>query len=133
MWAGVCNGIAAYFGVDVAIVRTLFAVFTVGSLGWGVLLYFMLAYLIPEAQTSDERAAAHGQPPLTAQELINQAKLAAHELIDQAKKTATDFKGTADFTGAEWKRQWRQQQREWRAQHRAWRRQWREKVGDAPT
>ena len=130
-WAGVCNGIATYFGVDVAIVRVVFVVLTTASLGLGVFAYWIIASVIPEAQTADERAAAHGQPPFNAQDLIDQAKLSAQELIDQAKKSAADFKGSAEFTGAEWRRQWRQQRREWRAQHRAWRRQWREKVGAA--
>jgi phage shock protein PspC (stress-responsive transcriptional regulator) len=130
MWAGVCSGLAAYFGVDVAIVRIIFIVLTAVSFGWGIFGYWMLVFLIPEAQTSDERAAAHGQPPFSAKELIEQARLSAQELIDHAKQAAADFKGTADLTGAEWKRHWRQQRREWRTQHRAWRRQWREKAGD---
>jgi phage shock protein PspC (stress-responsive transcriptional regulator) len=114
MWAGVCNGVAAYLGVDVVFVRIIFAFLTAVSFGWGVIGYWILAFIIPEAHTSDEHAAAHGQPPFNAQ-----------ELIDLAKKTAADLRDSAHFTGAEWKRQWREQGRQWRAQHRAWRRQWR--------
>ncbi len=118
--AGVCTGLAAYFGIDVTIVRILFLLLTIFTFGWALLAYWALVFIVPEAQTSDERAAAHGQRPFNAQ-----------ELIDQARKTAADFKATAGFTQREWKRQWREQRRQWRAQHRAWQQQWRERVVDA--
>src|SRR5205823_600461 len=122
MFAGVCTGLAAYFGIDVVIVRILFLLatfFTFGFGGW--VAYWVLVFIIPEAETSEERAAAHGQPPFNAQ-----------DIIDQAKKTAADFKGTFDSSGREWRRQWREQRRQWRAQHRAWRQQWRDSVRGRP-
>ena len=122
MFAGVCNGLAAYFGLDVVLVRVIFLVLIVITFGWGFFGYWILAKIIPEAYTSDERAAAHGQAPFNAQ-----------ELIDQAKKTAADFKSSADFTSREWRRQWREQRRQWRSQHREWRRQWRAGVGNPRT
>jgi phage shock protein C len=45
MVAGVCGGLAAYFGVDPTLVRAVFAV--VGVLGAGVLLYLVLWAVIP--------------------------------------------------------------------------------------
>jgi phage shock protein PspC (stress-responsive transcriptional regulator) len=118
VWAGVCNGLAAYFGLDPAIVRIIFIVLTAVTFGWGVLGYFVLAQIIPEARTSDERAAAYGQP------------FNAQEIVDQVKKHAADFAHSDDWT--QWKRQWREQRRQWRRQHREWRRQWRGRVGPPP-
>lgn len=117
MWAGVCNGIAAYIGIDVVFVRIIFVILMVWTAGLGFMGYWILAMIIPEAYTSDDRAAAHGEPPFNAQ-----------EIIDQAKKTAADFKGAAEYTGREWKRQFHEQRRQWRAQHRQWRRQWRDQT-----
>ena len=45
--AGVCAGLAAYFGVDPTLVRLAFALVTVFS-GIGVLLYLVAWVLIPE-------------------------------------------------------------------------------------
>ena len=45
--AGVCAGIAAYFGIDSTLVRLLFALFTIFG-GAGVLLYLVAWIVIPE-------------------------------------------------------------------------------------
>ncbi|MDX1618677.1 MAG: PspC domain-containing protein [Balneolaceae bacterium] len=48
MIAGVCGGIAEYLGWDSTIVRIIFVVLTI--MGWGspVLLYFILALVMPD-------------------------------------------------------------------------------------
>ena len=51
MWAGVCAGLAAYFGVDVNLVRLAFGVFTV-FYGLGVLIY-LLAWAVLPAEGED--------------------------------------------------------------------------------
>jgi len=45
--AGVCAGVAAYFGVDVTLVRLGFAIFTI-FWGLGALLYLIAWAVIPE-------------------------------------------------------------------------------------
>ena len=45
--AGVCGGLAEYFGVDPTIVRVLFIAFALLG-GPGLLLYIILALVIPE-------------------------------------------------------------------------------------
>ncbi|HEY4462481.1 MAG TPA: PspC domain-containing protein [Streptosporangiaceae bacterium] len=45
--AGVCAGLAAYFGVDVTLVRLAFAVATI-VWGLGVLIYLLAWAVIPE-------------------------------------------------------------------------------------
>ena len=45
--AGVCGGIAAYFGIDPTLVRLAFAVFTIFG-GAGILIYLIAWIVIPE-------------------------------------------------------------------------------------
>jgi phage shock protein PspC (stress-responsive transcriptional regulator) len=95
MIAGVCSGLAAYLGIDVAFVRIGFVLLAVITKGVGVILYVAMMFIIPEAQTAEERAAAGGLP------------FNAKEVIDRAKKHYAE--GTRH-----WRRQLRQQQRHWR-------------------
>jgi len=48
MIAGVCGGIAEYIGWDSTIIRVIFVVLTL--VGWGtpILLYLILAIILPE-------------------------------------------------------------------------------------
>ena len=47
MVAGVCAGLAAYFGIDVNLVRLAFGVFTV-FYGLGILIYLIAWAVLPE-------------------------------------------------------------------------------------
>ena len=73
MVAGVCTGLAAYFDVDVNIVRIIFLLLAFVSTGFWVIVYIALAVFIPEANTPEERANARGQA-LNAQMLLNRAR-----------------------------------------------------------
>ncbi len=46
--AGVCGGIAEYFGVDSTLIRVLYLIFTFMGAGSPVLLYIILAIIMPE-------------------------------------------------------------------------------------
>ena len=48
MLAGVCAGVADYFGVDVTLVRVIWAVVSVITGGVGVLAYLVAWILIPD-------------------------------------------------------------------------------------
>jgi phage shock protein C len=48
MLAGVCAGVADYFGLDVTLVRVIWAVVSVITGGAGVLAYLVAWILIPE-------------------------------------------------------------------------------------
>ena len=51
MLAGVCAGIAEYLDVDPTMVRVVYAALTVFSAGFpGVLLYIIMALLMPQAE-----------------------------------------------------------------------------------
>jgi phage shock protein PspC (stress-responsive transcriptional regulator) len=97
MFSGVCMGIAAYFNIDVTIVRILFVVLTALTGGLWTLVYVGMMLVVPFANTGEEHAAAAGAP------------FNAQEVIDQAKKHYAEFKDSK-----EWRRHWRQQRREWR-------------------
>ncbi|MGH8141213.1 MAG: PspC domain-containing protein [Steroidobacteraceae bacterium] len=103
--SGLCNGIAAYLGVDVAIVRIVFVLLALVTWGSWILVYIALMFVIPFASTSEEQAAARGLP------------FTAQLLVEQAKKQYQSFK-----QGAGWRHHWR---REARRQRRQWRADWR--------
>ncbi|EJO7007753.1 PspC domain-containing protein [Listeria monocytogenes] len=53
MIAGVCGGLAEYFGIEVTIIRLLWAG-AVLFFGTGVLLYILAAIIIPKATPESE-------------------------------------------------------------------------------
>ena len=70
---GVCNGLAAYFNIDVTVMRIIFVVLSAITSGGFIGVYIVLAIIIPYANTPEEKTAAHGMA-YTAQQLINRAK-----------------------------------------------------------
>lgn len=117
MFGGVCTGLAAYFDIDVTIVRIIVLALLFVTKGAGILAYFALMFVIPYASTSEEHAAAHGDP------------FNAQELLDKAKRQAEEFKQRAEefATHGEW-RQHLPGHGRWRAQQRAWKRNLRRSV-----
>ena len=57
---GVCAGVAAYFNVDVVIIRAIY-VFTFLTFGIGFLLYIVLWAIVPMAKTSSDKLRMKGQ------------------------------------------------------------------------
>ena len=88
MIGGVCNGLAAFFGIDVTIVRIIFVILAVITKGAWAAVYGVMMFVIPHARTSEEHAEAQGLP------------FNAQEVVNQAKKNFADFKNNKD----EWKR-----------------------------
>src|SRR5581483_5489156 len=75
-----------------------------------ILIYLVMMFVIPYAQTSEQHAAAHGWP------------FNAEELIARAKAHYAEFKNSS-----RWERQqWRAQQRMWKTQNKQWKQQRRE-------
>ncbi len=58
--AGVCSGIAAYFHLDPVWVRLFFLVLIAAG-GSGILLYLVLWFVIPEAQTTTDKLEMRGK------------------------------------------------------------------------
>jgi len=101
---GVCNGLAAYFNIDVTLVRIFFA-FLIFAWGSGLLLYILMMVILPSANTPADIAAAHGAPSATAQEFIRRAR----EGYYQGMRTFGDKRAYR-----EWKRKFKSEMRGWR-------------------
>ena len=57
LFAGVCSGIAEYFGMDPTIVRVLWVILSVCSAGFpGLLIYIICAAIIPSESKVVEKA-----------------------------------------------------------------------------
>jgi phage shock protein PspC (stress-responsive transcriptional regulator) len=50
MFLGVASGIADYVGIDPVIVRLIFVLLTL-SQAWGLIIYFVLAIVMPEEES----------------------------------------------------------------------------------
>ena len=119
MVAGICNGFAAFFNVDVTVVRLIFVILAVITSGGLLFAYLILMFVLPEASTSEERAAAHGQP------------FNAQELIDRVKQSAR-FPGNRPWFGAGDASARRHRRRAHRAHLRAQRRAFAHRAAEPP-
>ena len=52
MISGVCGGMGEKFGVDANLIRLIWVAFTLGTMGFGALVYAGMVLLMPEGQTS---------------------------------------------------------------------------------
>ena len=113
MFAGVCNGIGAYFNIAPTFVRLAFVCMVI-VWGVGVLAYIVMMIVIPEAHTPAERAAASGAgrnfwggaagPAFTTQEFSRRAHAGYYEAM----------KGFPDRQARrEWKRRFKHDMRDW--------------------
>ena len=59
--AGVCGGIADYFGMDATIVRLAWVLGTIASVGTGVLVYFVMAIIVPERSVRERSVEAESE------------------------------------------------------------------------
>lgn len=110
MIAGVCNGLGAYLGVDPTFVRLAFVLLAI-FWGTGVLVYFIMAIVIPAAQSPEEKAAASGIPA-TAQEYIRRAREGYYDAMkkfpDRAARRAwkRQFKRDLRAVAGQWRSSW---------------------------
>ena len=111
---GVCKGLGAYLNIDVSIIRLLFIVLTILTGGVWILIYLVMMFVVPYAQTSEQHAAAHGWP------------FNAEELIARAKAHYAEFKNSNKWQRQQWRaqqRMWKTQNKQWKQQRRDWERQ----------
>lgn len=109
--AGVCKGLAAYLNIDVSIVRVVFVLVALLSWGGWILIYLVMMFAIPYAETSEQHAAAHGWP------------FNAEELVARAKAHYAQFRDNEKFRRQEWREQrrmWKFQRKQWKEQRRDW-------------
>jgi len=105
MLAGVCNGLAAYIGIDVTLLRLVVAILIFFSFGTVAIAYIVGILIIPKAQTPEEKTAATGATPTTAQEFIRRAKEGYYE----GYKTFGDREAHRA-----WKRKFKSEMRDWK-------------------
>jgi len=105
MIAGICSGIGAYAGIDPIIVRVVFVVLLVATQGVFALAYFLLAIILPQANTAEERAAAYGE------------RFSARDLVERAKREYAKYTPAPAATSS-----WKDERRAWRQQRRLARR-----------
>lgn len=120
--SGVCKGVAVYLDVDVTLVRVLFVVAAVLTGGLAILVYILMMFIVPYANTPEEQAAARGLP-FNARVLVEQAKLKAAQLADVAAHAAMNSHSRE--ARAQWKAEWRRARAQWRQDWRRSRAQWR--------
>lgn len=60
--AGVCAGMASYIGIDPLWVRIVFALITILTHGFGIIIYIILALAIPAARTASQKLEMEGTP-----------------------------------------------------------------------
>ena len=114
MISGVCNGIAAYFNIDPTIVRIGFVLLTLFWLT-GLLVYVIMAFVVPEARSPEEKSAASGIPA-TAQEFIRRAKEGYYEAMkhfpdpkarrEWGRKFNRNMRANADQWCHNWRSYW---------------------------
>jgi len=126
VFSGVCKGLAAYFAVDVALVRAIFIAAFLLTGGVALIAYVVMMFIIPYASTSEEHAAAHGLP------------FNARVLVERAKEKYAQFANSSDWRDSrnQWRNEWRRARAEWRFERRRmrdeWRRHWRFGAGSGP-
>ncbi len=106
--AGVCAGVAAYFNIDVTLVRILFAALALITHGVWAAVYIIMMIILPEAATEAEKAAAFGVP-FTAQDFIN-----------RARAEYSRFAGVRD------RQAWKEEKRKWKEKRRQMKRELRQ-------
>jgi phage shock protein PspC (stress-responsive transcriptional regulator) len=120
MIAGVANGLAAYFDVDVVLFRIIFVVLLFAT-GGGFFFAYVLAWIfIPAAETADQRAAAYGAPR-NAQEIIDRVKAEYARLEARMPGWKKQLEDAHDAH-----KDWRREREKMRAEQRAWKRRQRE-------
>jgi phage shock protein PspC (stress-responsive transcriptional regulator) len=116
--SGVCNGLAAYFGIDVTWIRLAFILCAFG--GVSIFVYFALIIVMPVAKTPEDLAAAYGEP------------FNAREYVERARREANRF-ANADWSKekAELKAEWDRSKSFVRTELRDSLRSWRQSRSDA--
>lgn len=104
MIAGVCTGVAAYFDVDVTLVRIIFVALALLTHGVWIAVYVIMMIILPHANTSAEKAAAFGQP-FTAQDWVNRARVEYAKYADKHE-------------WKKWKQEWKEKRKQMRMEYR---------------
>ena len=113
--SGICNGYAAYSGLDVTWVRLIFVLLVLVTGGGALIAYLVFMFIIPYANTSEEHAAARGLP------------FNARLVVENAKRQYAQFASSHDWQRekASWRKDRRRTRAEWRLERKRAREEWR--------
>lgn len=82
--AGVCSGLAAYFGIDPVFVRIIFVLLLFAN-GIGILAYIIFWIVMPKASTSAQKLEMQGEP-VNIKKLEESVKHKSQQIRDDLKK-----------------------------------------------
>jgi len=93
--AGVCSGIANFFGIDVVIIRAIFVVMFF-FVGFGFPLYVILWIIVPKAKSSIDRLRMKGRP-ITVENVRDEVEIAAENLSKGSRKFASSIQNNDTY------------------------------------
>lgn len=99
MIGGVATGLGHYFGVDAVWIKIVFLVFVFAGFGTGILAYFVLWIVTPEAITTSEKLEMTGEP-VTISNIERKVREEIESLSDKFKNADYDKMGNQVKSGA---------------------------------
>lgn len=100
MVGGVATGLAHYFGIDAVWVKIVFLIFVFAGFGTGILAYFVLWVVTPEAVTTSEKLEMTGEP-VTISNIEKKVREEIDSLSEKFKNADYDKMGNQVKSGAE--------------------------------
>ncbi len=96
VFGGVCAGIAAYFGIDVVVVRVLTVILTILTSGTIGLIYVILWIALPPARTTAQKLQMRGE-----RITIENIERSIRDEYDEVKKKFGHFKESSAYKKSE--------------------------------
>ncbi len=97
---GVATGLSHYFGIDAVWIKIIFLIFVFAGFGTGILAYFVLWIVTPEAVTTTEKLEMTGEP-VTISNIEKKVREEIDSLSDKFKNADYDKMGNQVKSGAE--------------------------------
>jgi phage shock protein PspC (stress-responsive transcriptional regulator) len=98
VFGGVCSGLAAYFNLDILLVRVLFIVLTIVGGGLPIFLYLVLWIAVPKALSAAQKLEMRGEK-ITVSNIEKTVREEYESVKDNLKKarTSESYRRTEDF------------------------------------
>jgi len=100
MIGGVATGLGHYFGIEAVWIKIIFLIFVFAGFGTGILAYFVLWVVTPEAITTSEKLEMTGEP-VTISNIEKKVREEIESLSDKFKNADYDAMGNQVKSGAE--------------------------------
>ena len=96
---GVCAGLQHYLGIDALWIRILFLILAIFGSGFGLILYFVLWILVPEATTTAEKLDMRGEP-INISNIEKKVKEGIDDVAEKVKNVDYDKMGNRVKSGS---------------------------------